>query len=113
MKKQTAVILVLIAFIGGAVSGFIGGKYTGSRELTRIWSHVVEEDLVASSLLDVTVQYHALKLLKDGQTEKAAAHLQTFLHSSLQIVDTLSTTLHRPDMLTNSAVVNARSFDKN
>jgi hypothetical protein len=51
-------------------------------------------------------------LLKDGQAEKAEEFLQTMLHDGLGTVDLISENLHRPDMLTNSAVVSARAFDK-
>jgi hypothetical protein len=112
MKKQTTIILVLVGFIFGVVAGFTGGKYVGGRELTRIWSHVVEGQLWSSSLWDVTYSHRALKLLKEGQAEKAEHFLQTTLHSALQTVDLLSENLHRPDMLTNADVVSATAFDK-
>jgi len=59
----------------------------------------------------VSTTYYALRLLKAGQTDKLASHLQTALHGSMQDIDLMAATLHRPDMLTYSLVVKARAFD--
>jgi hypothetical protein len=104
MKKRIAIILVVVAFGVGGYGGFFLS--------TRIWSHmVVEPQLVSSSLHEIVMVYPALKLLREGQTERATQLLQAQLHNALGGVDLMSETLHRPDMLTNSIVVRARAFD--
>jgi hypothetical protein len=104
MKKRTAIIVVLVASGVGAWSGFFVSTW--------LWLRVVEDGTVSSSLYHVSAAYAPLKMLKEGQTEKATKHLQVELRSALENVDLMSTTLHRPDMLTNSVVVRARAFDK-
>jgi hypothetical protein len=105
MKKRTGVILAVVAFIVGMWTGHFVSSY--------FWSRFYGEGTITHCLYDVSSAYFPLKLLKDGQTERAAQYLQMQLHGALTGVDLTSTTLHRPDMLTNSAVVSARAFDKN
>jgi len=63
-------------------------------------------------LYDISEVYTPLKLLKDGQTARATTNLQIELHSALQSADLVSSTLHRPDMLTNSMVLRAKAMDQ-
>jgi hypothetical protein len=106
MKKRTAIILVVVAF---SIGGY-GGFFLSTRLWTRI---VVGPQLVTSSLHEVVMVYPALKLLREGQTERATHLLQGQLHNALGDVDLMSQTLRRPDMLTNSIVVRARAMDTN
>jgi hypothetical protein len=103
MKKRTGMILAVVAFFVGTVAGFLVCSYC--------WSRVAEENTVSESLNKVWLAYFPLKLIKDGQTDQAIKHLQTELHLDLQVVDTIADYRHRPDMLTNSIVVNARALD--
>jgi len=105
MKKRTGVILAVAAFFVGTITGLFASTY--------VWSRIYGEGTVTHCLYNLSSAYVPLKLLKDGQTEKATQHLQMELHSALTGVEIVSDTLHRPDMLTNSIVVNARAFDKN
>ncbi len=105
MKKRTGAILAVMAFVVGVATGHFVSSY--------LWSRIIEEGLVSHSLNNLSSAYFPLRLLKDGQTDRAARHLEMELQGALQDVDLLSTTLHRKDMLTNSIVVRARAFDKN
>jgi hypothetical protein len=96
----------------GCVAGAILGFVAGFGFSTRMWSRAMEEKLVASSRWEVTSMNHLRTLIDTGQTNRVTNDLQDFLHNALQNVDLLSDTLHRPDMLTNSAVVSARSYEK-
>jgi hypothetical protein len=105
MKKRTGAILAVVAFVVGLWTGHFVSSY--------FWSRVVEEGTVSHCLYDVSSVYFPLKFLKDGQAEKATQYLQTEMHGALSGVDLMSTTLHRPDVLTNSDVVSARALDRN
>jgi hypothetical protein len=102
---------MVFVVIGGAV-GLALGFIAGFGVSTRMWSRAMEEKLVAGSLWRISSMNHLQRLVDDGQTNRAVGDIQVFLHFALDDVDLLSTTLHRPDMLTNSDVVSARSYEK-
>jgi hypothetical protein len=110
MKKQTVIMITLVAFVIGSLAGYIAGERRGFGESTRIWSRLSEEQTVSTTLADFVRVYPALKLLRDGQTERATHLLQSQLQNGLDGVDLISQTLYRPDKLTNSVVIHARAF---
>jgi hypothetical protein len=104
MKKRTGAILAATTFVVGVVTGYLVSSYSCSR--------VAGEVAVSNYLNDVSSAYFPLKLIKDGQTDRASDYLRFQLRVALQCVDAISIGLHRPDMKTNSVVVHARAFDR-
>ena len=102
MKKRTAIIIVFLAFVVGAI--------VGSGTTSYLWSRVSESQTIASSLSGVSTAYAPLKLLKDGKSKEATDILEVELDSAMQNIELMSQTLNRPDMLTNSAVVGAKAL---
>jgi hypothetical protein len=104
MKKRKGVVLAVVAFFIGAATGFSVSSYC--------WKRSTEDIITSHSLERVASAYHTLKFIEDGQTDSARYHLRSNLVIELQVLDTLSAFMHRPDLLTNSVVVNARAFEK-
>jgi hypothetical protein len=65
---------------------------------------------VGTSLSGVSAAYAPLKLLKNGQTDEATKILEVELDGAMQNVELMSQTLNRPDMLTNSSVIGAKTL---
>ncbi|MGO9246408.1 MAG: hypothetical protein ACLP0A_12355 [Verrucomicrobiia bacterium] len=104
MKKRTGVIRAVVVFFIGAAIGFSVSSYC--------WKRSTEDMMTSHSLERVASAYHTLKFIEDGQIDSAKYHLRSNLLIELQILDTLSGYWHRPELLTNSVVVDARAFEK-
>ena len=102
MKKQTIIIIVCVAFVIGAAVGLGVSSF--------YWSRLVGFATVAASTSSVMQAYAPLKLLKDGQTDKATRLLEVELDSAINGLELVSATLNRPDILTNSSVVSAKAL---
>jgi hypothetical protein len=102
MKTRTTIIIVGVALVIGAAVGFGISSY--------FWSRLSESQTIASSLSGVSTAYAPLKLLKDGKSKEATDILEVELDSSMRNLELMSATLHRPDILTNSFVVNAKAL---
>jgi hypothetical protein len=99
-----------IVFVLGGLGGYFAGNRAGFRESTLFWSRLSEEQTVNSTLGPIVTLYPPLKLLKEGQTEKATHQMQAELKNALDGVDIISQALHRSDMLTNSLVLRAKNL---
>lgn len=102
MKRRTVMFLVLSGFVAGGVTGHFVSSY--------FWSRVLEDMVVADSLHEVSSAYVPLRFLRRGENSQAVKHLEMTLDLTLRHVEVLSDHLKRPDMLTNSIVVRAKSF---
>jgi hypothetical protein len=102
MKKITVIIIVCAGFTLGAIVGIGASSY--------YWSRLTGFQIVATSLGSVSTAYAPLKLLKNNQTQEATKVLEAELDSSMQNLELISATLNRPDILTNSVVLDAKTL---
>ena len=104
MKKRNTILLVVVALLLGIVAGHIASSV--------MWKQVLEDSLVAAAIHDVSSSYLPLELLGEGNTNRALARLESDLQRALSTVQLHAETLNRPDMLTHSIVIAAKTVKR-
>jgi len=96
MKKRYVTVLVVAALLIGATAGAVATSFSWLRSAEDFHSHV--------AVANVANSYFPLKLMSEGETNRAIALLQSNLQSGIQSVRMYAESFSRPELLTNSAV---------
>jgi len=104
MKKKNITLLVLAAVIVGIVAGHLASSF--------MWRRVLQDSLISSSLDDVATTSALMTCLRDDRKGSAARFLEHRHKGALESVEFLAQELNRPDLLSNSVVIEAKGLQE-